>query len=233
MLGGQGYERPVQLCGGPANTLWVAYQEPPAVLQFTLNASPPAPSGQWIRLAAAASIGGLTADLDSGFVYVADAVANTIGKFAADDTGGRRVVNVATEGNGDGFVREPHGIFWFDDLLLVADTGKNWLQLIDADTPQAGRGQISGPESEPLQLRNPMDVWVDAAGIYYVADTLNDRVLQIDEDGVVLEDVTSLDPLATPAPQSVVANRTQVWVPNPADSRLTVYQINTASGGLP
>jgi hypothetical protein len=78
-----------------------------------------------------------------------------------------------------------------------------------------------------------MDVWVDAAGVYYVADTLNDRVLQIDEDGVVLEDVTSLDPLATPAPQSVVANRTQVWVPNPADSRLTVYQINTASGGLP
>jgi len=232
-LGGTEYHQPVHLCGGPNNTLWVAFQQPPQVVQFSLASSPPTTTGNRVRLPATAVIGGLTADLDSGFVYVADALANRIGKYAADDTGGRLVVNVATEGNGDGFVREPHGIFWFDDQLLVADTGKSWLQLLDADTPQAGMGQISGPESDPLQLRNPLDVWVDAAGYYYVADTGNDRVVQIDEDGTVREIVTGLDPLATLAPRSMVANTTQVWVPNATDHRLTVYQINTASEGLP
>lgn len=232
-LNGRTYARPVQLCAGSGNTLWVAYQEPPAVLQFTLSASPPTPTGQYVRLAAASDIGGVAADLDSGFVYVADAAANTIGKFEASDSGGRRIVFVATEGNGDGFVREPHGIFWFDDQLLVADTGKSWLQLIDADVPQGGPGQISGPETNPLQLHSPLDVWVDAAGVYYVADTAKDRVLQVDDEGVVLEDVTLLDPLSALAPRSVVANRTQVWVPNAAEHRLTVYQINTASEGLP
>jgi hypothetical protein len=230
---GRTYSRPVHLCGGPNNTLWVAFQQPPSVVQFTLSASPPAPTGLFVNLIPAASVGGITADPDSGFVYVADAVANRISKFQPNASGGRLVIHVATQGNGDGFVREPHGIFWFDDQLLVADTGKSWLQLIDADTPQAGPGQISGPAEAPLQLRDPIDVWVDAAGYFYVTDTSNSRVLQVDEAGLVREDVTQLDPLSANAPTSVVANRTQVWVPNAAEKRLTVYQINTANEGAP
>ena len=229
----QAYEQPVHLCAGPSNTLWVAFEEPPSLLQFTLSVSPPEPTGLLVRLAAQAVIGGITADLDSGYVYVADAVANTVSKFEPNDVGGQLLIDVATEGNGDGFVREPHGIFWFDDQLLVADTGKSWLQLLDADVPQAGRGQISGPEQDPLQLRDPVDVWVDAAGYFYVTDTSNNRVLQVEEDGQVREEVTQLDPLSAIAPISVVANRTQVWVPNAAENRLTVYQINTANEGAP
>ena len=138
-----------------------------------------------------------------------------------------------TQGNGDGFVREPRGIFWVNDQLLVADTGKSWLQLIDADVPGEGPGQLTGPTEAPLQLRNPLDVWVDAAGYFYVADAANNRILQVDEDGEVRENVTELDALAAVGPVSVVANRTQVWVPNAAENRLTVYQINTANEGAP
>lgn len=227
------YSKPVHLCGGRNNTLWVAFQEPPSLVQFTLNAAPPVPTGLLVTLSSQAIIGGITADLDSGFVYVADVVANRISKFEPNESNGKLVIHIATQGNGDGFVREPHGIFWFDDQLLVADTGKSWLQLIDADRPGEGPGQISGPAEMPLTLRSPMDVWVDASGYFYVADTASDRVVQVEEDGLLREDVTQLDPLSASAPISVVANRTQVWVPNAAEHRLTVYQINTANEGAP
>jgi sugar lactone lactonase YvrE len=230
---GKAYSSPVHLCAGPANTIWVAYQDPPTVLQFDLGSSPPAPSGLLVRLRSDSDIGGITADLDSGFVYVADATANAITKYSADDAGGVAIRIIAEPGNGDGFVREPRGIFWFDDKLLVADTGKSWLQLLDADTPLLGQGQITGPEDDPLQLRDARDVWVDAAGYYYVADTANNRILQINEEGIVREEVTELDPVSALSPISVVANRTQVWVPNADEHRLTIYQINTAGEDLP
>lgn len=230
---GQAFSSPVHLCAGPGNTLWVAYKDPPALLQFDLSSSPPAPSGLLVRLRSDSDIGGITADLDSGFVYVADATANTITKYVADDLGGVALVVVASPGTGDGTVQEPRGIFWFADQLLVADTGKNWLQLLDADTPLMGPGQITGPDDKPLLLRDPRDVWVDAAGYFYVADTSNNRILQVTEEGIVREEVTQLDPVSALSPISVVANRTQVWVPNAAENRLTVYQINTASEDLP
>jgi sugar lactone lactonase YvrE len=92
---------------------------------------------------------------------------------------------------------------------------------------------LQGTELVPLQLNTPLDVWVDRTGRYYVADTGNSRVLQLTPEGEIKERVTELDAESVLEPLSVVANDTQVWVADPERGRLTIYQINTVSEGLP
>jgi hypothetical protein len=230
VVNGERVGRPVQLAEGPASTLWVAYLDPnPQLVQFTI--SPPQTTGLRVRNAAIRAIGGIAADRDSDFVYVADPVANTITKYAPSEAGGARVAVLATEGNGDHFVREPHGLYYFSDSLLVADTAKGWLQVLSADVPFSGRGQVLGPLEAPLVLQNPVDVWLDKSGRFYVAESGD--VLQVNSAGVIKEIVTELDPEPGQTPPAVVANTTQVWVPDPARNRLTIYQINTVGEGLP
>ena len=223
--------RPVQLAVGTNKSLWVAFLEPDKrVVQFRI-ASPPVATGLWVRDAEFREFGGIAADADSGFVYVADVRANTIVKYAPSETGGTRVALLASEGNGDTFVRAPRGIFCFGDSLLVADSDKSWLQVLDADVPFSGRGQIQGPADAPLVLHTPVDVWVDTSGRYYVAE--QGRVLQIAPDGRIKEVVTALDPQAPALPQALAANTTQVWVPDPMKQQCTIYQINTVTEELP
>ena len=225
VVGGTTLGRPVQLAAGPAKTLWIAFQKPDLrLVQFHIE-SPPQPTGLWVRDPASRRFGGIAADADSGFVYVADPLSNTIVKYAPSTTGGRRVAVLATEGNGDHFVREPLGLYCYGDSLLVADSGKGWLQVLAADVPFAGRGQVQGPPEAPLVLHDPVDVWVDADGRYYVAE--QGRVLQIRTAGTIKEVVTEQDELAATAPAAVVANTTQVWVADPQGARCTIYQINT------
>ncbi|MFQ5599771.1 MAG: hypothetical protein ACE5G2_04365 [Candidatus Krumholzibacteriia bacterium] len=231
---GQELSKPVQLCEGPDNTLWVAFLEPEKILlQFDLAVAPPELTGRSVQDPAFQEFGGIGADLDSGFVYVADAVANTITKYEPSETGGTAVAVLASEGNGDHFVREPRGLHFFSDSLLVADSGKSWLQVIGADVPFSGPGQVQGTEADPLQLRTPADVWVDRSGRFYVADSGNSRVLQLTSLGEIKEVVTELDPESARQPRSVVANTTQVWVADPETGSLTVYQINTVSEDVP
>lgn len=228
---GQPVGRPVQLAEGEANTLWVAFLAPDKrLVQFTISA-PPQPTGKWVRAAAVRQFGGIAADRDSGFVYVADAAANTIAKYAPSAAGGARVTVLATEGNGDHFVRVPRGMYFFSDSLLVADSAKGWLQVLSADVPFSGRGQVLGPADAPLVLHDPRDVWVDRDGRFYASES--SEVLQITSAGVIKEIVTELDPESAQSPNAVVANTTQVWVPDPIQGRLTIYQINTVSEGLP
>jgi hypothetical protein len=232
-VNGDELTRPVQICEGAGNTLWVAFAQPHTCLvQFDLGQTPPRLTQQTIEDPALGRIGGITADLDSGYVYIADCDSNRISKYEPTEDGGRLVAILASEGNGDHFVREPHGLFFFNDSLLVADSGKSWLQVIDADVPFSGRGQVQGTEFEPLQLHKPLDVWVDASGRYYVADTGNARVLQLAPAGEVKEVVTEQDSESALQPQAVVANTTQVWVSDPQMRRLTIYQINTVSEDL-
>jgi hypothetical protein len=234
-LRGDVLQRPVQLCEGAHNTLWVAYTRPyPVLAQFDLGVSPPRlVDSSYVRQDSILAFGGIAADRDSGFVYVSDSRRSTISKYAPSASGGRRVTVLATPGNGDRFVQQPHGIYFFQDSLLVADTGKDWLQVISADVPLAGRGQVTGPESEPLQLRGPADVWADPNGAFYVTDTGNARVLQLNAAGRIREVVTALDPESPPAPSTLVASPRLVWVVDPGRSRLTIYQINTATEELP
>lgn len=227
---GDTLSRPVQLAAGPNKTVWVAFLQPDMrMVQFRI-ATPPAPTGLWVWDVAFQEFGGIAADADSGFVYVADAQANTIVKYAPSETAGDRVAVLAEEGTGDHSVLEPRGIYCFGDSLLVADSGKDWIQVLHADIPRTG-GQIQGPADEPLVLNGPVDVWVDTSGLYYVAE--QGSVLQITSEGRIKEVVTELDPHAAAMPQALAANTTQVWVPDPVKRYCTIYQINTATEELP
>ena len=84
--------------------------------------------------------------------------------------------------------------------------------------------------SQATRLRS-VDVWVDRAGLFYVAE--NGRVTQITTLGEIKEVVTETDPESALSPRTLVANTTQVWVPDDDRRRLTVYQINTAAEDLP
>lgn len=230
---GQDLGKPVQICEGAENTLWVAYVAPfPILVQFDIATATRLASGV-VRDLLMRDIGGIAADPDSGYVYVADPISNTIVKYAPSATGGRRVAVLATEGSGDGFVQQPHGLFFFQDSLLVADSGKGWLQVLSADVPRSGRGQVRGLESAPLALRDPRDVWVDATGFFYVADSDNDRVLKLARSGAIREVVTELDPESAVRPRTMTASQTLVWVADPGRERLTIYQINTITEELP
>lgn len=230
---GQDLGKPVQICEGAQNTLWVAYLQPfPILVQFDITSASRIGSGV-VRDILTRDVGGIAADADSGYVYVADPMSNTIVKYEPSSTGGRRVAVLATEGNGDGFVQQPRGLFFFQDSLLVADSGKGWLQVISADVPRTGRGQVAGPESAPLVLRDPRDVWVDDAGFFYVTDSDNGRVLKLSRRGEIREIVTELDPESAVRPLTMTASNTLVWVVDPPRQRLTIYQINTVTEELP
>jgi hypothetical protein len=226
---------PVQLCEGRNSTLWVAYASPqPTLLQWNVAVTPPvAIDSAVVRDAAFVQTGGIAADPDSHFVYVADTGANTVSKHAPSATGGRRIVTLAAPGTGDFSVQQPHGLYAFGDSLLVADTGKNWLQVISSRTPGTGRGQVAGSAESPLLLRDPLDVWVDTAGFFYVSDSGNGRVLKLTRAGLVKEVVTELDAGAAAAPSTIAATDTRVWVVDPDRGRLGIYKINTMSEDLP
>ena len=224
IIDGAERRRPVQLCEGPGNTLWVAFTLPElALFQFDVGVAPPVYTGLSVRDIQPGILGGIACDRDSGFVYLAETTRNQISKWEPSESGGRFVVTLAPEGNGDGFVREPRGVYFFNDSLLVADTGKSWIQVLSADVPRAGRGEVIGADL----VRQPVDVWVDRSGRYYVADTGNNRVVQALPRGTIQEDVTELDAESAALPIAVAATDTQVWVPHPGEHRLTVYQINT------
>jgi len=225
---------PVRICEGRRNTLWVAYRSPqPTIVQWNIAVTPPTLDSVWVRDATIGSFGGLAADLDSNFVYVADEQNSTITKFEPSVQGGRRITVLSTQGNGDFFVQQPTGLFYFADSLLVADTGKRWLQVIHADVPGAGRGQVQGPADAPLALGGPTDVWVDDSGFYYVADQGGGHAMQLTPHGRVKEIIDEFDPEAAAAPNTLAASTTEAWVVDPQRGRLTIYQLNTGGGELP
>lgn len=220
---------PVQLAvGTQGKTLWIAFAGDSLVQEFRI-ASPPQATDRWVAADSVAEFGGLAADND--YVYIADAERNEISKFEPSEDGGSLVAVLATEGTGDTFVQEPRGLFFFGDSLLVADAANSRVQVIHAGQPHTGRGEVRDPTGEPLGLIRPIDVWMDRAGIFYVAE--RGRVTQITPLGIIKEVVTEQDPESAAFPSSVVSNTTQVWVPDPDQACLTVYQINTVAEELP
>ncbi len=209
----------------------MAFAQPELRLVEFKIGSPLEQTGQWVSGRRIGQLGGVAVDSDSGYVYVSDSQKNTVSKYRASSEGGAHVTDLSTEGRGDSFVSEPGGLFYFSDSLLVADSMNNRIQVIHADEPIAGRGEVLSPAGEPLGLRSPVDVWVDRAGLFYVAE--RGRVTQITTEGEIKEIVTERDAESAAFPPAVVANTEQVWVPDPEMQRLTVYQINTVAENLP
>jgi hypothetical protein len=234
-LGADSLHVPVKICKGVGNTLWVAYRQPrPRVVQWNIGVVPPVQiEAGLVQLDTVVVFGGIAADTDSGFVYVSDNRASTISLYRPSATGGQRVSVLATPGTGDRFLTRPGGIYFFSDSLLVADTGGNRLQVIHARVPNSGRGEITGPIDNRLQLRSPLDVWVDGSGYYYVTDAGNGRVLQLSSAGIIREIVNQYDPQGANTPNTVVATGSRVWAVDPDARRLTIYELNDIGEELP
>jgi len=116
---------------------------------------------------------GLAADFFLN-TYVADASQNIIRVY---DRNGDFVRVLSDRGTGSGFVIEPHGLAHNGRMVIVSDTGKDWVQRLVPDTTNIAA--IIDPIGADVELSAPEDVAVDQSGEFiFVADTGSDRVLK-------------------------------------------------------
>jgi DNA-binding beta-propeller fold protein YncE len=173
----------------------------------------------WVELS------GLAADADLT-IYVADAARDTV---MAYDRWGRRQRVVSDYGTGSGFVIDPHGMAHNGRALVVADTGKNWVQRLEPDTTNIPAIPEPIGREEGL-LAAPEDVATDRHGEFiYVADTGHDRVLRFLTTGAFSDTVYSpqkihlVPPLA--APRWVCSEDSLVFVSDPAQNRVLLLEL--------
>jgi DNA-binding beta-propeller fold protein YncE len=136
------------------------------------------------------SVGAL-ADVPGGGVLATDTANNRVQAF---DAAGAVVAAWGIAGRGPGYVTRPRGVtFAPDGGVTVADSFDHRVALFAPDGTFAGlRGQVSaitgfafaGPN--PGQYELPSGVAYDAAGNLWIADTGNDRVVELDASGAVL-----------------------------------------------
>jgi hypothetical protein len=173
----------------------------------------------WTRFSGLAADGDLT-------IYVADAARDTVMSY---DRWGHRKRVVTDYGTGSGYVIHPHGLAHNGRMLVVADTGKNWVQRLKPDTTDVAAILEPIGRAEGLLLR-PQDVAVDRHGEFiYVADTGHDRVLKFLTTGAFHDTVASpqkirlTPPLA--APRWVCSEDSLVFVSDPDQGRLLVLEL--------
>jgi YVTN family beta-propeller protein len=157
------------------------------------------------NMAIARAVGALT-DVPGGGVIAADTANNRVQRFAPD---GSVVTAWGIAGRGAGHVTRPRGVaFTADGGIAAADTFDQRVVLFAPDGTYAGlRGQVSpftgfatqGPG--PGQYSLPAGVAADASGRLWVADTGNDRVVELDAAGAVTRITKGLS-----APLSVAAD---------------------------
>ncbi len=168
---------------------------------------------------------GLAADGDLN-IYVADAARDTIRSY---DRWGHPLRVVSDYGTGSGYVIDPHGLAHNGELLVVADTGKNWVQRLEPDTTSVPAILEPIGREEGLLLE-PLDVAVDRHGEFiYVADTGHDRVLKFLTTGAFRDTVYSpqkiaLDPPLR-APGHVCSEDSLVFVSDPAENRVLLLEL--------
>jgi DNA-binding beta-propeller fold protein YncE len=179
----------------------------------------------WIELS------GLAVDGDLN-VYVSDAPRDLIYKYGPDGEPDRLISDL---GSGTGFVQSPTGMFWNGVHLVVADTGKNWVQRIEVDTTNvAAQGEPIGVE---LTLDEPRDVASDRdRSFIFVAETGSDRILKFLTTGALEDSVYSPHKLETTleipisAPRYLATEGDRVFVSDPENDRVVIFKL--ASGPI-
>ncbi len=167
---------------------------------------------------------GLAADQDLR-VYVSDATRDTISCY---DRWGTHIRVVSEYGTGSGYVITPNGIGMAsgiaDSPLLVADTGKNWVQRLRADT--TGVATYLDPIGfEPGELDSVLGVAAERYGEFaFVADTGHDRVLKYLMSGAFVDTVYSAEKieldLPVRAPRYLCAEDSLVFLSDPPNDRI-------------
>jgi DNA-binding beta-propeller fold protein YncE len=148
---------------------------------------------------------GALADVPGGGVIATDTANNRVQRFARD---GSVVAAWGIAGRGPGHVTRPRGVaFTADGGIAAADTFDQRVVLFAPDGTFAGlRGQVSaftgfatqGPA--PGQYSLPAGVAADPSGRLWIADTGNDRVVELDPSGAVARITGGLDgPLSVAA----------------------------------
>jgi len=174
---------------------------------------------------------GALADVPSGGVLAADTANNRIQSFAADGS-----VSAAwgLAGRGPGYVTRPSGVtFTPSGGVAIADSFDHRVALFDADGTFSGqRGLISlitGYAYEGAatgQFSRPSGVAYDADGNLWVADTGNNRVVELGADGSVLR-TTAAGLLVRP--RAIAAAAAGVYVTDEAGRLLLLDATMNAS----
>jgi hypothetical protein len=221
----EGLVRPVQVCLAKRDStfLFVADAGDRMIKRFYFRGGPPLfafTDSAWVEFS------GLAADSDLN-VYVADAARDTVYQY---DARGRRSRLTSDYGTGQGFVIDPHGLAYSKGALWVADTGKNWVQRLRADsTNTAFDGEPIGLD---VELREPVDVAASFSGEYvFVAEAGNDQVLRFQRTGGLQDTVyaptrkeTNVDPPVR-APRYVAADDSLVFLPDAENDRILVLRL--------
>lgn len=98
---------------------------------------------------------------------------------------------LVADGQGVGFVKDPHGMAWTDagaPGLYVADTGNNSGEKLDDHTSSTGFFR-DATDASGGPLVAPVDIAADFAGFSYVADPGDNRVLRFDPYGTYVQRV--------------------------------------------
>jgi len=148
---------------------------------------------------------GLALDMGTDMLYVADTKNNRIQIFDVDGncSGSDEVADdvcfideFGGSGNGEGEFDLPSGLALHtgSDMLYVADTDNNQIQIIDVDGNCSGNIELAddicfvdefgGSGNDDGEFNNPSGLTLDVSNdMLYVADTDNERIQIIDVDG--------------------------------------------------
>ncbi len=176
------------------------------------------------------TIGGLAAD-DELNIYVGDSHRSVVNAY---DRWGNFRHTVTSYGTGSGYVVYPHGLHYMETAgkkrtLLIADTGKHWVQRLDPaeiNTPTVLM-PIGMTEDE---LSTPMDVAAGTDGEYiYIASSGHDQVLRYRFEGTLQDTVYSpltMTNVVPPihAPCFICTQGPLVFVSDPEENRVVIVK---------
>jgi len=138
------------------------------------------------------TIGGLAADDDLN-IYVGDSHRSIVSAY---DRWGDFQHTITSYGTGSGYVVYPHGLHYMETAerkraLLIADTGKHWVQRLDPAESHTPNVLLPIGMTED-ELNTPMDVAAGTDGEFiYIASSGHDEVLKYRFPGTLQDTVYS------------------------------------------